>query len=147
MFLVYISNLDAFAQEHCDRNIFDLNFPLWFYALVCVAGLLLLPWFHLIGCIVFKIISSLSLSWIFGLRPTNKTTIDWNSTMNTKQTRMRRIQRDVITHPETINNNTSISDYSSYSHSPTSIKSTHLIKPRNPVHSEHQSVCSEFNID
>lgn len=150
MFLVYISNLDGFAQERCDRNIFDLNFPLWFYALVCLAGLLLLPWFHLIGCIVFKIIlnavSSLNLNWIYGHRPANKTTIVRNSTLNSEQRRKTRIQRQVITQPETINT-TSMSGYSSYSHVPTSIKSTHLIKPRNPVHSEYQSVCSEFNSD
>lgn len=106
--------MDAFGQGHCDRNVFDLDFPLWFYAVVSLAGLLLLPWFHVIGCIVFEIISTvastLNLNWIHGHRPANRTTLDWNSTLNTDNTR-------------------------------------HLIKPRNPVHLAHHSVCSEFDYD
>lgn len=83
MFPVSISNVDAFGQGRCDRNVFDLDFPLWFYALVGVAGLLLLPWFYLIGCIVFKIISkaasSLNLNRMHGHHSATWTTLDWNS--------------------------------------------------------------------
>lgn len=155
MFLLYISNVDAFGQGRCDRNVFDLDFPLWFYALVSLAGLLLLPWFHLIGCIVFKIISkaasSLNLNRMHGHHSANRTTLDWNSILNTEpiqamnidSTQKTKIQHTIITQPETINTE-STSDYGSYSHVP-----THLIQQRNPVHSEHQqhSVCSEFNSD
>lgn len=123
MFIVYISKCDSFDRGRYHSNVFDLDFPLWFYALVSLAGLSLQPWFHLIGCIVFKIISkvgsSINLNWLHAHRPANKT----------KPGQKTRVQCTIITQPKTIHTK-STSGYSSYSHHmPTSVISTVFIKP------------------
>lgn len=145
MFLVVIANLDGLHQEHCVRSVFDLEFPLWFYALVILAGLLLMPWFHLIGCIIFN--------WLYGHRSANKTmmpnktTFDWNVTLNTKATPKTGIKRTIIKQSDTDDNMKSTLGHSSYCDRPTSARSTDLIKQRGAVHLEHRSVCDEAHFD
>lgn len=143
MFLDDISDLDEFHQGRCVRSVFDLDFPLWFYALVILAGLSVIPWFHLIGCIIFKIISkaaaSLNLNWLHGYRSANKkmmadkTTIDLNSTLDTNTTSKTDIKRIIKQQWETDYTESTSVDIS-YSNGPTSPKTANLIKQRSPVH-------------
>lgn len=88
MFTVYTFNVDSIEHGCSAENLFDLDFPFWFYTLVILAGLLLSPWFHVIICIVYKTISmtasTLNLNAIHDNRSSKQKMLDLNSTLITE---------------------------------------------------------------